>query len=486
MFRVKYQDKLLECDPNEHFVHPDNSHYDNTINATRCNIEHNLVKKTGCNLFLGTKHCVDINDQYKSFQTYFETLNKILKIMGIQEVISKESKDKYKYSKMLLFYNQLNRYNKQTSKKVLLTEFNDQVYNAFKYSIEAIGLLNKETTLRDEYREKCGCVYDNDHQNRIKMLKDIAVLLNNMVVRLGNEMFDSKITNRPSWLSSFYLKKCEGSGLTHQNVIGLELFRLSYYKPMPRDSSYIKLFFKNLSSNVYSSLIALKDDIKVNCLPLIINIKGNYESSKCIGSLSDYFSKDINDIISTELYNNVQSLLESESTYIDYTTCIVVDTSTKKVTNIQMNVDNIQKQVLDNYGYNIEKSYLELIISENQESAYKTCLESYKNNDRENFMVLCKMIDTLSIEEPIKRILSNLCQSLYNASHDVRLSTYPMANNVWLSMSKNKKLKNNIEATGNLRKDLPYMTKKDIDELIEALQELEEEIKKHKRPRLEK
>ncbi len=53
-------------------------------------------------------------------------------------------------------------------------------------------------------------------------------------------------------------------------------------------------------------------------------------------------------------------------------------------------------------------------------------------------------------------------------------------------MSKNRKLLNNMDATGNLKKDLPYMSKKDVNDLIEALQELEEEVREHKRPKLEK
>ena len=311
----------------------------------------------------------------------------------------------------------------------------------------------------------------------------MSLLLNNIVVCLGDEMFDAKITSQPSWLSSFYNKPCEETTLTHQTVIGLELFRRSYYKPTPRESFYLTLYFKKLAGYVYTSIADLKNEVKIKCSPLTIKRDGTYESFTCIGSLSTYFAKDINDLISNEVYTNIQSLLEEESTYINYTTCIHIDPQTKNVTNIQINIDDIQKQVYDNYKYHVHKDYLETILSENKEAAYRTCLESYKNNDRENFMILCKQVNKLPIEETIKIVLTNLCRSLYDT---VKLSTFPMAKNIWLSMSRNRKLIDNIEATGNLTKDLPYMTKKDIHDLIEALQELEEEVRDRKRLKLEK
>jgi len=487
MFYVKYNDTVLECDKEKYHLHPKNSHYDPIANTVRCNEETTLERKQGCNLFLGNQACVGLKDRYKAYQTYFYNLNKIITTLGHREIIRKDITEQYEYNVLSRFYNILHNTTR--------IDLDHQTHILFRHTVDAIEKVYLEYSKRELYREKCGCVYDTDHEGRIALLKNLSRALLTMISSIGEEVFKVKCKDIPPTMDIFLsspsefqshslpLKPGEISPVTTRSVIGLELFLKLYYKPNKYESSEVQLFLRQIETSFYLILKELVREIHTLCRPIQIAANGKYEGTPCIGSLFTHFSSQLCSLLQTDIHIQLQTLLSSESTYIDYSSCVIEKEG--KIVDIQLDASHIHDQVLIQFGYDIHPSYLSILLEENKQSSYETCLVSYKHNNREKFTELCTIIDTLTIDKEIKVILINLCSSFHSLSAIKQISLYPRAANVWTSMSRTKTLVNKLPATGLLEKDLPNMSLHDLKELMEALRQLETRARAAKKQKLE-
>lgn len=484
MFKLQTPDARVEqCDSSKFFINSSFGTYDKIKKMYVCDTSKQNGKLTllkGCNMRYENENCKQKLLKYKSLQNYSVVINKIYDLLNHTSIYVVTRT--YEYEKLLEF----DKFIINLRSKIKLFD-NNTLFILFSYIYLIYVPVSQEGKYREEYRQKCLCVYDQDHEGRINLLHLLTTHLSDLINMIGECIY-----NKNKLISSYITR--DEINISKLKISNISLTGLYYLSQIQKQISIkLDLQEENELKIIFSSIYNFMNDIITEVVNQVITNKSVYVNKNGIidftiikteigNNIYDLLKTRIEDRLNISVQVNIKYLLEDIDTYQDGRGSIKKENG--KIIGVKFDEPELIEYIEEERGLHLDPIYFSYLINSiYKDIMYKTCVKAFWKFDKSQLEELCRIVSTLSISEEIKNEIQTLCNALNTKEELKKMSTVPIVKSEWGIRSRTYQLTNGKPASGNLKEDIEYIDPEKLIELFRAIKERIRKIYNQKRKR---